>query len=56
MLSRVYNNNVQKGRAKRLPPTNSTLDAFSAPFNAELYARCAARGVPFAPWPTATAP
>lgn len=56
MISKVYNNNAQGSRAKPLARTNSTLDVFFAPFNAQLYAWCAARGVPFAPWPNASAP
>ena len=55
MLGRVYNNNLQSSRAKPLARTNSTLDAFFAPFNAQLYEWCAVRAIPFAPWPNASA-
>ncbi len=51
----VHNRNVDPRRVHPLARTNRTLDAFFAPFNAQLYEWCARRGVPFAQWPNASA-
>jgi hypothetical protein len=50
----IRNRNEMSAKSRPSQALNATLDAFFAPYNAELYAWTAARAIPFAHWPNAT--